>query len=127
MVFLIFFIIETSVFFEVPIRGSPSSKALYLAKNNNKGYLLQYLPPYSHTSEHYHQKKTETFLNLEGRVRVIYRHVNSNLEIKQILSQSSLTLQPYHWHRSMTDESPAVTLLHIEPPDLSWDDHVYSE
>jgi len=90
-------------------KPSEGSKAIYLAerKEGNGGLLLQYLPPKSETSRHYHELTTERFHNLEGRCFIDIG------ETKEVLEQSSCTVPPWRIHQVRTKELPALTVLEI--------------
>lgn len=102
---------------------SADSKALYLGRSAKKarGWLLQYLPPHSATSHHFHTAKTERFINLAGRCRV-------GLDGREtMLAGTDATATPGTPHYLRTGATPALNLLIISGPadPLSMDDHHY--
>ena len=90
-------------------KPSKGSNAIYLAEREEKkgGLLLQYLPPTSKTSRHYHKLTTERFHNLEGRCFIDI----SGTEV--VLKQSSCIVYPKMIHQVRTGELPALTVLEI--------------
>jgi mannose-6-phosphate isomerase-like protein (cupin superfamily) len=110
-------------FYDNPRKAkSPGSKALYLARSRDKfdGLLLQYMPPDSITSKHYHEKRLETYYNLEGKCLL-------NIDGKDhVLEKSVVAIRPGQVHQVRTLREPALTLLDMsEGSCLSMEDHIY--
>jgi len=102
---------------------SSTSQAIYVARSADKkdGLLLQFLPPNSHTSKHYHKLKTETYHVLEGTA---FLEVDGqSIELRH----SAHIVFPNKVHTVYTKEEPALTLLLIQndPEGLSMSDHNY--
>jgi len=119
------YIVHHSLYFydEIQQAKSPTSQGRYIARSEDKsnGWLLQYLPPFSHTSKHYHGLKKEKYHGLEGEC---------SLEIdgkKVKLKGNVVTVQPGQIHQVKTTQQFALTLLIIQgdPKGLSMDDHNY--
>jgi len=102
---------------------SPSSQAKYFARmsRNMQGFLLQYMPPFSVTSRHYHKLTTETYHNLEGECTL---HIDGS-DVR--LRNSTVIVNPKQVHQVRTGKECALTLLVMEgdPKGLSMDDHCY--
>ncbi len=103
---------------------SPNSQSVYLAISKNKmdGLLLQYLPPHSATSLHYHQFKTEAYHIIVGKATLM----NHGKEIILERAKSEL-VYPHSVHQVITHDEPSLILLEIigDPKGLSMDDHIY--
>ncbi len=108
-----------------PIKSvSWGSKAVYLAsfEDNDATLLVQFLPPWSTTSCHYHLPPAkEAYYLLAGK---------GYLEIPGYLTYclekgSRAVVKPYEVHRYFTREMPALTLLEIIG--LSVKDCLYSK
>ncbi|MFA5854182.1 MAG: hypothetical protein WC866_03780 [Patescibacteria group bacterium] len=108
-----------------PARSSGSS-ALYLASGKEKrdGLLLQYLPPHSTTSLHYHACTLETFHLLAGRAAVrtpwgTEEHLDDG--------RRSFTNPMFVPHQVVTGESASIILLEMGLPTEStgMKDHFY--
>ena len=102
---------------------SPTSKGRYVARSEDKrdGLLLQYMPPNSHSSKHYHKLKTETYYGLEGECLL-------EMDGKEVrLKGNVITINPKQIHQVKTGNQFALTLLVIkgDPRGLSMDDHNY--
>ncbi len=113
-------------FYHPPLSAKSSgSKAIYYARSMVKmdGLLLQYLPPQTITSKHYHTAKIETYHNLEGRCLI---EVDGE---DILLEQSSHKIPPNVVHQVRTEDDASLTLLEIigDPNGLSMDDHHYVE
>ena len=120
-----FYFLHRSIHFFKNLRKSKSkeSGAIYVARSENimDGLLLQYLPPNSSTSMHYHKLKTETFHNLEGKciLTVDYNSIT--------LDKTTGIVHPKQIHQLKTNAGYALNLLKVEddPKGLSLDDHHY--
>jgi len=113
-------------FYDPPLSAkSPGSKAVYYARSRVKinGLLLQHLPPQTITSRHYHEAKTETYYNLEGRCLI---EVDGE---DILLDKCSYEIPPNVVHQVRTEDCASLTLLEIigDPEGLSMDDHHYVE
>lgn len=110
---------------ELRLANSPKSNARYYARSKNKmdGLLLQYLPPHSNTSKHYHEEKIEIYHNLEGICLIESGHN------KILLERCSYKVGKKIIHQVTTDETSSLTVLEIigDPNGLSMDDHHYVE
>lgn len=100
--------------------GSPTSQAVYLAKNHNtpNALLLQMLKEKQNiTSRHYHKETIETYFSLEGSCII-------NEDDKKILLQDNIhTVHPFKWH-PLTALKPSLNLLLMKGPHgLSNADH----
>jgi len=102
---------------------SPGSQAIYLARSEDKmeGLLLQYLPPYSVTSQHSHQSKKEAFHLLAGQATI------KTPSVEFVLREGCTRLVEQGSHQLRTNLQPALTLLEIvgDPKGLSMEDHNY--
>ncbi|MFC1697794.1 cupin domain-containing protein [Nanoarchaeota archaeon] len=115
-------ICEDLEFYSNPKRSkSDKSEAIYLARNREKGLLLQYLPPHSHTSIHYHKIRTEIYHIIEGTCIL---NIDGN---DILLSQGKYEVKPNMVHQVKTNQNPALTLIKIigDPKGISLDDHFY--
>ena len=91
---------------------SPGSNAKYIAHVEDRfvGLLLQYLPPKSATSKHYHKKRIEDFHNLEGKCVV---ECNDRQVLLAHGDTSSTRVHSFDIHQVKTTDSPALTLLEM--------------
>lgn len=103
---------------------SPNSEAIYIARSENKmdGLLLQYLPPNSKTSRHYHKHKTENYHLIAGKAKIETSVGNQTLE-----HATTHTIKPEVTHQVVTEKEPSLILLEIlgDPEGLSMNDHNY--
>jgi mannose-6-phosphate isomerase-like protein (cupin superfamily) len=108
-------------------KKSPGSQSIYYGRSKDKmdGLLLQYLPPNSRTSRHYHRLKTEIYHGIEGEAIIIVGEERNKLKLRK----NKLEIFPGTVHQVITEDSPALTLLKImgDPKGLSLDDHIYVE
>ncbi|RJO62298.1 hypothetical protein C4544_00430 [candidate division WS5 bacterium] len=104
--------------------NSSGSKAVYIARSADKfrGLLLQYLPPFSNTSNHYHKNKYEAYHCFAGNAKLLIDAAEHNLEIGK-----TVVVKPNQVHSVITDSDPCLTLLEItgDPKGLSMLDHNY--
>ncbi len=102
---------------------SPGSKAIYLARGAGEdcreGFLIQFLPPYSVTSRHFHRREEETYYNLEGTCFL------SVGEKEIILNQSTYSVKPLQIHQLRTEKWPALNLLWIKGNSVEGLEHFY--
>jgi mannose-6-phosphate isomerase-like protein (cupin superfamily) len=108
---------------------SPGSEAIYLGESRDRkdGLLLQFLPPNSHTSKHYHSSddrspKIETFHGMEGEGRI---EVDGQDNL--VREGTAITVFPNSLHQLRTLDYPALVLLLIEGDEkgISMDNHHY--
>jgi len=104
---------------------SHGSKAVYLASGLNKrdGLLLQYLPPNSTTSWHYHAKTTERFHLLAGNAVVA---TPWGVEF-DFFSHRTVTINPFTVHQVKTREEGSLILLEMvfTSESVGMSDHFY--
>lgn len=100
------------------------SRALYfgVTQNSKRSYLLQYLPPYSPTSSHYHNGIQESFFVIEGSVLI-----SIGGRTYTALPTNALTTPCKVAHSLLTEELPSLTLILMDGSDkgFSSDDHHY--
>lgn len=118
-----FFIIYKDLEFYNGVKNafSPDSGAKYLAhkKTESGELLLQYIPPKSITSKHYHEFKTEIFHNLEGKCTLEVSRKKIDLE------KSSHSVKPNAIHQVKTADSAALNLLESKGKSTGREDHNY--
>lgn len=104
---------------------SPGSQAIYPARSANKmnGLLLQYLPPHSQTSCHFHQIKTEIYHSLAGEAFI---EIDQAMTVK-LMYAGSRVIFPRTIHQVKTANKPSLILIEVlgDPEGLSMADHVY--
>lgn len=105
--------------FDPPLEGSPGSDAKYYIWDDETGLLLQFIPPNSRTSYHYHKITREEHHNILGK----HRLYSSNGEIT--LKGSSIILDPYNWHQILTLSNSSINTILMDPPGLGKSDHFY--
>ena len=114
---------------------STGSGAKYLARKKTEtgGLLLQYLPPKSVTSKHYHEFRTEIFHNLEGKCTLEFSKINlekskGTPEVKRKnLVNSTYEVEPKIVHQVKTADSAALTLLEMIGKNTGMEDHIYAD
>ena len=109
-------------FFDEPKKSrSEESGAIYLAERNAGGrsLLLQYLPPFTPTSRHFHKITTEHFHGLVGRCIIEGKSA--------ILCQDTVIVTPFTAHQLRTYEDHSLALIEMigNPAGLSMNDHFY--
>lgn len=113
------------------ISNSPTSRAIYYARSEDKqnGLLIQYLPPYSRTSKHYHEQQTEAYYLIAGSVEIETNCAVIPLKVPGVSQVTILPGKPGSPHPLITYKEPALTLLQIVncPGGLSMEDHHYLE
>lgn len=106
---------------------SHGSNAIYLASGIDKrdGLLLQYLPPHSTTSLHYHAATSEVFHLLAGSA-MISTPWNENLDFAK---RRSVTIKPFTVHQVRTESQDSLILLEmIFGSDIvGMNDHFYAD
>jgi len=93
------------------VTGTLLSHALYIAKKfprQGLAFVLQYLPPYSHTSRHYHRETTEIYHSLAGSCTVFRNGSPTALSGAQ-----SLPIYTEVIHQARTTSQPSLMLLEI--------------
>ena len=101
---------------------TPSSGAYYLLwheenkEKNRFGFLLQYLPENSVTSNHYHTKQTESFSVLEGMLSLDTSEGTCSLKAGE-----NHTVKPGVTHQLRTKEKPSLTIIEIT--NVDYKDH----
>lgn len=104
---------------------SHGSKAVYLASGINKrdGLLLQYLPPHSTTSVHYHAETTERFHLLAGNAVV---STPWGVEF-DFASRRTVAVSPFTVHQVKTGEQDSLILLEMifASDGVGMEDHFY--
>jgi len=114
---------EDLIFYEEPMRSrSEDSGAIYLAERDDgvRSLWLQYLPPFTLTSRHFHRLTEEEFHGLEGRC--VIEASNGNI----VLENCSVLIRPGTIHQLRTEETPSLALLEMRNPQgLNMDDHFY--
>lgn len=113
---------------------SATSNAIYIAESADKmdGLLLQYLPPQSRTSCHYHKGKTEAYHLVEGTAAILKKFPGRLCNIWHPFDLEAAEphiVFPFEKHKVETDKFSSLTLLEIigDPKGLSMDDHHYGE
>ncbi|MBU0761256.1 MAG: hypothetical protein KJ600_01390 [Nanoarchaeota archaeon] len=105
------------------VSQSAGSQAIYLARKDNgkQSFLLQYLPPRSVTSKHFHRVTTERFHGLEGACFV---EVNGE---ETLVNGRTFEVAPGKVHQVKTGEEPSLTLIEMlgNPDGLVMTDHYY--
>lgn len=99
---------------EKPYRTGSPSDALYLVKydspsNNGSEYhraLLQYLPPYTTSSHHFHPEATETFIPIEGDTYMLRKN-----QVIKINGETSIGRNEPHMVFSL--EFPTLTWISL--------------
>jgi hypothetical protein len=109
--------------------GYTLSDAQYLGmiyRENGTTYLLQYIKPNGHTSEHYHRNTTEFFLSLLGKTILKVKDVVSKDErLEEIAKRVFTRVLPETVHQLRTREAEGINLLCMEPYDPDKKDHHY--
>jgi len=101
---------------------SPTSGAYYLlwheeeVENSKNGFLLQYLPPNSVTSKHYHKEQTEIFSLLEGKMILDTSESQSSLNVGD-----NYVVNPNVIHQLRTSHEPSLTVIEIK--NVNYKDH----
>lgn len=99
---------------------TPSSNAYYLLWHEEAserfGFLLQYLPPNSVTSRHYHTEQTESFSILEGMLSLETSEGTFALN-----AGGNCTVRPGIVHQLRTKETPSLTVIQIS--NVNYRDH----
>lgn len=107
----------------VPAR-SAGSGALYIARRvvNMGGFLVQFLPPDSATSCHYHNLTNETYHLIAGKATIVAD--GKEVRLKQ---GETHEIRPKTIHQVRTKVQSSIILIEIvgNPNGLSMDDHVY--
>jgi len=110
--------------------NSKGSAAIYLARSEDKmnGLLLQYLPPHSRTSAHYHTVQTETYYLLLGKASI---ETPGATIVLNVPGRSQATIKPgtqsAATHSVITKDLPSLMVIQLVncPGGLSMDDHHY--
>lgn len=104
---------------------SHGSKAVYLASGINKrdGLLLQYLPPHSTTSVHYHAETAERFHLLAGNA-VVSTPWGVDFDFAR---RRTVTVNPFTVHQLKTNEQDSLILLEMvfASDGVGMEDHFY--
>lgn len=104
----------------------PRSGAYYLlwheenTGDGKRGFLLQYLPPHSETSKHYHKKQTEIYHFLDGMISLETLEGTFHLE-----AGGQHTVKPDVIHQLKTTDTPSLAV--IEMTNVDYKDHHYVE
>ena len=108
--------------------NSIKSQAKYLAYHND-GLLLQYIPPNSGTSLHYHNRTVEHYFCLEGKCTLQLGTKENPLQKNIFLEKNTFTVLPGEVHRVITDNTPVINFLIMQgcPKNLKMSDHFYVE
>jgi mannose-6-phosphate isomerase-like protein (cupin superfamily) len=103
---------------------SDGSSAVYLASSidKNDGFLLQYLPPHSQTSKHYHNFRKEAYHIFAGKATIVADDKKLVLE-----NGNSQVTGPSVIHQIYTEKESSLILLEMidEKPGLGMSDHIY--
>jgi mannose-6-phosphate isomerase-like protein (cupin superfamily) len=109
------------------VAKSHGSNAVYLASGVNKsdGLLLQYLPPHSTTSVHYHAETSERFHLLAGNAVV---STPWGVEF-DFASRRTITVDPFTVHQLRTREEDSLILLEMvfTSAGVGMSDHFYTD
>jgi|GEM_PF-2133472 len=105
--------------------ASKGSQAVYYGTRTTAKctYLLQYLPPHSSTSRHYHEGVREFFHILEGAALI---YIGGRMYTTE--SSNTVMVPPGLTHCVTTEDMPSLTLLVMDgqTSGFSCDDHHYS-
>lgn len=80
--------------------------------------LLQFIPPYGKTSDHYHKKTVETYIPILGKA---FWTLHKNSEYGRGFEQ----VMPGTFHQLYTREEPAINVLCMNPFDPGLEDHFF--
>lgn len=109
----------------IQLSCSNTSNAMYLGQSTDPldGLVLQYMPPNSCTSRHYHKMRTEVYHSLAGKC-LLY----ADDEISRVNGNSKI-IPPDTVHQLWTGSSPSIILLEMQDDQkgISLDDHFYVE
>ena len=114
-------------------KRSGNSGARYIAKRDrgDRGFLLQIIDPYRETSGHAHADKIESFNPILGYSALTLGNPGfEDGEIEHRLGGSlfvpeSAIVQANFWHRLVTHDRPALTILEIVGPNaLGMEDYI---
>ncbi|HIG98789.1 TPA: hypothetical protein HA231_05195 [Candidatus Woesearchaeota archaeon] len=131
-------VVSSQLNFHLPERGSPDSDALYVARNDEFGILLQYLDPavrfsgdaVSHTSVHGHYNTIETYYALYGWPLVLVKNQATGKEVLTRLgtgrANHRLTVPLGNIHPVIALGGPTLTLIVTSPSNNTKNDHHYA-